>query len=183
MLHYLFVARRNLASLAATINKALNEALTTESTMNRKPEEQASAVPVIGAAVRLVSSVVDHAIANLVAQVNAVGVTAEDLLLASAEIQKLPLETCNREARTLCLDRIFDKETYKVIAVNARLEAMARMVSSGKIRRWVLPNMVANVVYSAAAKESILFTNKEWSFESDSFVALVLQHAGVDGHA
>jgi len=181
MLHYLFVARRNLASLAATINKALNEALTTESTMNRKPEEQASAVPVIGAAVRLVSSVVDHAIANLVA--HAVGVTAEDLLLASAEIQKLPLETCNREARTLCLDRIFDKETYKVIAVNARLEAMARMVSSGKIRRWVLPNMVANVVYSAAAKESILFTNNEWSFESDSFVALVLQHAGVDGHA
>ena len=151
--------------------------------MNSKPAVQASAVPVIAGAVRLVSSVVDQAIASLVAQLNAVGVTLEDLLLASDAIQRLPLETCNREARTRCLVRLFNGQTYKVIAVNARLEAMARMVSSRRIRRWVRPYMVAKVAFLAAAKEPILFTNKEWSFESDSFVAFVLEHAEVDGHA
>ena len=183
MPQYLFAARRDLAPLAATINKKLNEALTLESTMNSKPAGQASAVPVNAEVARLVSNVVDQAIANFVARVNTVDVTLEDLFLASAEIQKLPLETCNREARTRCLARIFNGQTYKVIAVNARLEAMARVVRSGKIRRWVRPYMVAKIVFLAAAKEPILFTNKEWSFESDSFVLFVLEHAAVDGHA
>jgi hypothetical protein len=151
--------------------------------MDITPAAQASAVSDIAEGASPISKVVDQATANLIARANAVSVTAEDLFLASTEIQKLPPETCNRAARTRCLDRIFDGQSHKVIAINARLEAMARIVSYAKIRRWVLPNIVAKVVFLAAAKEPILFTNKEWWFESDSFVAFVLEHAAVDGRA
>jgi hypothetical protein len=149
--------------------------------MNRKPAVQAPAVPVF--ADGLVSNVIDQATANLIARVNAASVTVEDMFLAAAEIQRLPLETCNREARTRCLARIFNEQTSKVIAVNFRLEAMALVVRSGKIARWVLPNIVAEVVFLAAAKEPILFSKKEPFFELESFIASVLEHAQVDGHA
>src|SRR6266702_4415068 len=145
--------------------------------MDSKPAVQAPAVPGIAEDEDLVPNVVDQATANLIARANAVSVTVEDLIIAAAEIQRLPLETCNREARTHCLARMFKGQGYKAFAVGCRLEAMARVVSSGKIRRWVLPNIVAEVVFLAAAKEPILFTNKEWSFGSDSFVVFVLQHA------
>jgi hypothetical protein len=149
--------------------------------MNRKPAVQAPAVPVF--ADGLVRNVIDPATANLIARVNAASVTVEDMFLAAAEIQRLPLETCNREARTRCLARIFNGQNNKVIAVNFRLEAMARVVGSGKIARWVLPNIVAEVVFLAAANEPILFSKKEPFFELESFIASVLEHAQVDGHA
>jgi hypothetical protein len=60
---------------------------------------------------------------------------------------------------------------------------MALVVRSGKIARWVLPNIVAEVVFLAAAKEPILFIKKEPFFELESFIASVLEHAQVDGHA
>jgi hypothetical protein len=131
-----------------------------------------------------VRNVVDQATANLIARVNAVGVTVDDLLLAAAEIQKLPLETCNGETRIRRIAPLFNWHTYKVMAVNARLEAMGAIVRSGKIRRWVLPNTICEVVFLAAAKEPILFTKKEeFFFEPESFVAFVLENAAVDGHA
>ena len=141
--------------------------------MNNTPAAQTPAVPAIADLVRNV----DQARADLIARVNAVSVTVEDLLLASAEIQKLPLETCNREMRTRCLALIFKGQNYKVIAVNSRLEAMGRVVRSGKIRRWVLPNIVAEVVFLAAAKEPILLGVR--------FLCSVRARtrATVDGHA
>ena len=151
--------------------------------MNSKPVVQAPAVPATADEAGRVRNVVDQATANLIARVNAASVTVEDMFLAAAEIQKLPLETCNREARTRCLSRIFGGQNYKVIAVNARLEAMALVVRSGKIRRWVLPKIVAEPVFVAAVKAPLLFTEGEWFFEQDAFVACVLEHADVDGHA
>jgi hypothetical protein len=151
--------------------------------MERKPVAQVTKVPAIANEADLVRNVIDQATANLIARVNAVSVTVEDMFLASADIQKLPLETCNRDPRTRCLARIFNEQSYKVIAVNYRLEAMAEVVRSGKIRRWVLPNIVAEVVFFAAAKEPILLTEDEWHFDQEAFVAFVLENAAVDGHA
>src|SRR4030095_13564259 len=124
--------------------------------MNRKPAVQAHPVPATSDEAHLVRNVVDQATANLIARVNEVSLTVEDRFLAAAEIQKLPLETCNREARTRLLARIFRGQNHKVIAVNFRLEAMAGVVRSGEIRRWVLPNIVAEAVFFAAAKVPIL---------------------------
>jgi hypothetical protein len=149
--------------------------------MESNPAIQAPAVPAL--ANGLGSNVIDQATANLIARVNAASVTVEDMFLAAAEIQKLPLATCNREARTRCLARIFNGQNNKVIAVNFRLEAMARVVRSGKIGRWVLPNIVAEPVFVAAAKAPLLFAESVWFFEQYSFAASVLEHAQVDGHA
>lgn len=151
--------------------------------MDSNPAAQAPAVPAIAEEKALVRNVVDQATAHLIARLNAVSVTVEDLLLASAEIKTLPLKECNREARTHVLARMFKGQGYKAIAVGFRLEAMARVIRSGRIRRWVLPNIVCEVVFLAAAKEPILFTKNEWFFEQDSFVTSVLEHAHVDGHA
>ena len=78
---------------------------------------------------------------------------------------------------------MFKGQRYKAFAVGSRLEAMARVVRSGKITRWVLPNIVAEVVFLAAAREPILFTQNESFFDPESFVAFVLENAAVDGHA
>ena len=151
--------------------------------MDRTPAVVAPAVPAPSDKAIRVRNVLDQDTANHIARVNAVSVTVEDLHLAVAEIQKLPLETCNREARTRCLARVFNWQDYKVVAVNYRLEAMGEVVRSGKIRRWVLPNLVAEVVFLAAAKAPILFTENDWHFDQKSFVELVLDNAEVDGHA
>ena len=88
----------------------LNEALPWGSTMKRKPAAQAPAVPAIAVEGGLAGNVfyLYRDAADLIARLNAVSVTGEDMILASSEIQKLPLETCNREARTRCLTRIFN---------------------------------------------------------------------------
>ena len=151
--------------------------------MDRAPAVLAPAVPAPADEASRVRNVLDQDTANLIARVNAVPVTVEDMYLAVAEIQKLPLETCNREARTRCLARIFNGQDYKVIAVNYRLEAMGQVVRSGKIRRWVLPNLVAEVVFFAAATAPILLTEDDWHFDQEAFAASVLENAAVDGHA
>jgi hypothetical protein len=133
--------------------------------MDSTPVVQALAVPAMAEDVGPVSNVIDQATANLIARVNAVCVTVDDLLLAAAEIQKLPLEICNGETRIRCIAPLFNWQTYKVMAINARLEAMGAIVRSGKIQRWVLPNIVCEVVFLAAAKEPLLFTKKESFFD------------------
>jgi hypothetical protein len=161
----------------------LNRAPTLESTMNSTPVVQTPAVPAIAEDAGPVSDVVDQATADRIARVNAVGVTVDDLLLAAAEIQKLPLETCNGETRIRCIAPLFNWQVYKVMAVNARLEAMGEIIRSVKVQHWVLPNRIGEVVFLAAAKEPLLLANHYYFFDPESFVAFVLENAAVDGHA
>jgi hypothetical protein len=153
--------------------------------MDSTPAVQATSVPAIPDEAGLVSNVIDQATANLIARVNAVSLTAEELMLASREIQKLPLETCNRKARTRCLAQIFDGRRGKAYVVDARLQAMAQLIAADKIPScWVRPNMVRDSVFSAAATEPLLFTaNNESFFDPESFVAFLLETAEVDGRA
>jgi hypothetical protein len=62
---------------------------------------------------------------------------------------------------------------------------MAQLIRAGKIPRcWILPNMVRDSVYLAAAMEPLLFnTNNESFFEPESFAAFLLESAEVDGRA
>jgi hypothetical protein len=132
----------------------------------------------------------DQATADLIARVNTVPVTVQDLLLASAEIHNLPIEDRDWEGRAHCLARMFKGQRDKAFAVGCRLEAMARLIESGKAPHWVLPKgpgggerMIAEPVFLAAAKEPILFTKKKSFFEPESFIAFVLENSDVDGHA
>jgi hypothetical protein len=130
-----------------------------------------------------VSGLVDQAAANLIARVNVVTVTVEDLLLAAAEIQKLPLETCNGETRIRCIAPLFNWHVYKVMAVNARLEAMGQIIRAGEVQHWVLPNRICEVAFLAAGNEPLLLANHYYVFDPESFVAFVLENADVEGHA
>jgi hypothetical protein len=131
----------------------------------------------------LVSNVIDQATADLIARVNATSITVEDMCLAAVEIQTRLLKGCNREARLRCLAQAFAGQEDKVIALNFRLEAMGRVVRSGKIRPWVLPNIVRDIVFAAATTALLFCTENQWYFEQDAFVASVLEVAHIDGHA
>ena len=153
--------------------------------MNRKPAVQPPAVPASADEVRRVGNLIDQTTANLIARVNAVSVTADELMVASAEIHKLPREACNREARIRCLARMFNGLRGTAFVVDFRLEALAQLVSAKKIPScWVRPNMVRDSVFLAAATEPILFTgNNEPFFDSESFLTFLLETARGDGHA
>jgi len=90
---------------------------------------------------------------------------------------------------TTCVARLFKGQHYKAFAVHSRLEAMAALITSGKPSQGLVPEtsdggrMVAEPIFVAAAKEPILFTEKEPFFNAESFIEAVLRHSGVDGHA
>ncbi|RJF96642.1 hypothetical protein D3870_19655 [Noviherbaspirillum cavernae] len=66
---------------------------------------------------------------------------------------------------------------------------MAALITSGKLPLVLVAEMsdggrmVAEPIFVAAAKESILFMEKEPFFNAESFIEAVLRHSGVDGHA
>ena len=152
--------------------------------MNSKSAAQENLAPLAAAEECSARDVVDQATANRIARVNAISISAEDLSLAAAGIQQLPLASCNPEARTRCLGGIFSGQNDKMLAINSRLEAMARLVRSGKIPRyWVQSGMVRESVFLAAAKQPLLVAQNELVFEPESFVAFLLDNAEVEGHA
>jgi hypothetical protein len=155
-----------------------------ESTMSHTPVVQTPAVPAVADEAGPVRNLIDQTTANLIARVNAVSLTGEELMLASAEVHKLPLETCNREARTRCLAEVFKGRRGKASVANLRLEALAQLVHEEKIPRcWVRPTMLRDCVFSAAATEPLLFTaNNEPFFDAESFVAFLLE-TEADGRA
>ena len=161
-----------------------------ESTVDHPTAVQIPAVPAMTEAEGRARNVVDRASLDLMARTNSISVSREDLLLASDEIHKLPPEARDRKGRTRCLMSIFHGQRQKAIALNARLEAMARLVRAGMIPCcWVLPaaangvQMIADPVFFATAKVPLFFIDKEAHFEPAIFVAFVLERAPVYGHA
>ena len=131
----------------------------------------------------------DQETANVIACLNSVAVSVEDLVLASDEVHHLPPEQRNWEGRTTCVARLFEGQHYKAFAVHSRLQAMAALIISGKLPQAFVDEMgdggrmVAEPIFMAAAKEPILFTEEAPFFNAESFIEAVLRHSGVDGHA
>ena len=131
----------------------------------------------------------DQETANVIACLNSVAVSVEDLVLASDEVHHLPPEQRNWEGRTTCVARLFEGQHYKAFAVHSRLQAMAALITSGKLPQAFVDEMgdggrmVAEPIFMAAAKEPILFTEEAPFFNAESFIEAVLRHSGVDGHA
>jgi hypothetical protein len=169
--------------LAATKNKALNEALTWESTMESKPAAHLHAVPTVADAAVL-SKDVD---AEFIARSKAISITLNDLFRGTDEIEKLPSGEMNWDGRMECLTRIFRGRRDKAFVVNSRLEAMSRLVTGGKVPHGVVPtdidgrNVLAHSVFLAAAEMPILFHKKEPYFEPEPFAAFVLKDARACG--
>lgn len=130
----------------------------------------------------------DQSTANLIARINTVQISADDLLLASDEMHKLSPEDRDWEGRTHVVARLFKGEHHKAFAVQSRLEALASLISAGALGRWAPEgndgsHLIAEPVFIAAAREPILFTEKDPFFEPTSFLAAVLSHSESDGNA
>ncbi len=126
---------------------------------------------------------------KLTAELNAVRVMIEDLLLASKEVHGLPPEDRDWEGRLHLMVRLFSGEPNKALAVEHRLMAMSKLVSSGVLPHWALPEspdgatQIAEPVWLATASEPLLLAEREPFFEPSSFLHAVLSFAEPDGHA
>jgi hypothetical protein len=125
----------------------------------------------------------------LVARVNSVRVSAEDLLLASDEVHKLPAQDRDWEGRAHLLARLFSGESDKAFAIETRLSAMSKLIASGSLPYWCHPTdadgatLIAEPVFVAAATEPILFSEADAYFNEAAFVERVLELADEEGHA
>lgn len=125
----------------------------------------------------------------IIARLNSVAVSVEDLVLASHAVYKLPPEQRDWEGQTTCVTRLFNGQRYKAFAVHYRLQALAALITNGKLPEALATEindggrMVAEPVFFAAAKEPILFTEKGPFFNPESFIEAALRHGGVEGHA
>lgn len=130
----------------------------------------------------------DQATVNLIARVNTVQVSADDLLLASDEIHNLPPEDRDWEGRAFVVARLFKGEHLKAFAVQSRLEALMELIRAGSLTAWAPSeadgsHRIAEPVFVAAAKEPILFNDRVAFFEAGSFVTAILRNADSDGNA
>ncbi len=155
--------------------------------MDRKPEVHLHAVPTVADNAVGGSDLVDPVDAEFIERSNAILVTIDTMWRGSDEIHKLPRDQMDWDSRMDCLARIFRGQRDKAFVVNSRLEAMSKLVNSGKVPYGVTPmdtpgwNALANSVFLAATEMPILFLEKEPYFEPESFAAFVLKDARACG--
>jgi hypothetical protein len=125
----------------------------------------------------------------MASRINSARVSLEDLLLASQEVHALPPEDRNWEGRLHLMVRLFPGEPDKGLAIEYRLTAMSRLVASGALPHWAMPEQpdgstgIAEPVLQAAAVEPLLLRKRDAYFDAESFRERVLSLAEPDGRA
>ena len=123
---------------------------------------------------------------ELAARVNAVAVSAEDLLRVAAVVHRLDPERRDWRAQALCARRLFGNDREKALAVTVRLEAMTRLISAGSVPEpfaGETPHgipVLAESVFQAAAAERLLGDAAGCRFDADAFLDCVVKHANLD---
>ena len=124
---------------------------------------------------------------DLAARLNAVPVSAEELLRTAAAIHRLPVEHRSWQARARCAVELFGREGDKAYAVTARLEALRQLVDAGGLPEDFAPTaasgarLLAEPVFEAAAREPLVCAGAVCSFARDRFVAAALSYARLEG--
>ena len=125
---------------------------------------------------------------ELADRINAVPVSAEDLLRTAAAIHRLPSETRDWRARACCALQLFGEDTAdKAYAVTVRLEAMGQLVAAEALPELFAPRaadgtrMLAESVFAAAAEAPVHRSASAYYFDRDTFVARIFEHAALDG--
>ena len=124
-------------------------------------------------------------------KVNAAKITVADLLKVTEEVHKLPEEDRDWEGRAHLMIRLFKGNPTKAQAIEYRLIAMSRVIASGKLPGWALPQgsdgatSVAEAVWKAAAIEPLVFVGEydEPKFDEAAFLARILSMAEPEGNA
>lgn len=120
---------------------------------------------------------------------NAVRVSMKDLLLASSEVHKLPPEDRDWDGRLHLMVRLFPGERLKASAVDLRLTAMSKLIKSGVLANWVLPEAgdgstsIAEPVWMTTATAPLLLSDDKAYFDESSFIEAVLVAAPNEGRA
>lgn len=128
----------------------------------------------------------DTSTPDLAARLNAVAVSAEELLRTAAAIHQLPVEYRTWQARARCAVALFGRECDKAYAVTARLEALSQLVAAGALPPDFAPTMeggttlLAEPVFEAAAREPLICASAACSFDRDRFVAAAVRYARID---
>ena len=124
---------------------------------------------------------------SLAVRLNAVALSAEDLLRVSAAIHRLAPEQRTWQARARCAVRLHgDAVPDKAYAVTARLEALAHLVEAGQLPEVFAPRaadgsrMLAEPVFEAAASVPLVGATSHCSFQADEFLTCVMAHAQVE---
>ena len=124
---------------------------------------------------------------EFLARINAVRVTAEDLLRAQEDMARLALRENGAEAAAMAVAERFgnDPEPMKAAAVIFRLEALQRLLGAGPAvglgqdpeaeppRAW----------FEAAARCRLVARDGESRFDAAEFRRIAAQAMGVAGHA
>lgn len=120
-------------------------------------------------------------------------ITKDDLINASETIDGLSEDNRGFQARVFALIRLFPSEPNKVTAIEFRLSAMEKMVSSGKLPGWTFPtdekgcSFVAEPVFSAAAALPLIKTLNDprgaYHFEENSFLEFLMELTPTEGEA
>ena len=132
---------------------------------------------------------ITEALAQMSKRLNAVTITKEDLLLVTQEVHKLPPDKRDWKDRLQLMNRLFNGEQYKVLAIEERIVAMSALISKGDLPGWVVPDendgamKIAEPVWMAAASEPLLFKETGAYFETTKFLDYILTIAEPDGNS
>ena len=124
-------------------------------------------------------------------KINSEKITMDDLLNVSREVHKLPPEDRDWEGRLHLMAHMFRGNPIKGQAIEYRLAAMEKIISSGKLPGWAMPEAsdgstsVSEPVWKATASEPLVFggPRDEPEFDGASFLAGVLAIATPEGNA
>ena len=126
---------------------------------------------------------------KMTAELNSVQVTLDDLLYVTREVHSLPESDRDWEGRTHLMVRLFKGEPNKALAIEYRLSAMHKLITTGVLPNWAMPEapvgsiQIAEPVWLATASQPLLLKEREAYFETNSYLESVLRLAKPDGNA
>jgi hypothetical protein len=124
----------------------------------------------------------------MVARLNAVRITKEDLWRVAGEAEKVHKNPPDPFGSMFLVARMFKGEPAKAQAVLFRMEALARLLEERGAPGWTLPKTpdgaipTQEAVFSAAAVEPLAKVDGEIGFEQQAFLKRVLAEAEVEGN-
>ena len=125
---------------------------------------------------------------EFLARINAVRVTAEDLIRAQEDIGRLALDAHGPEAASIAIAERFgnDPEPMKAAAVIFRLEALQRILGAGlaaDLDEARCEDALSRAVFEAAARCRLVARDGESRFDPAEFRRVAAQADGVAGNA
>jgi hypothetical protein len=146
-------------------------------------------LPALVKAAVLEASCVDEVSRKMLERVNCTAVSKSDILQFVKELAKREAGDSDFEGRAILLARFHSGNPDKAIAIEFRMEALARLLGGTEPKAWTLPPLpdgavpTSEPVFAAAAVQPLIEVGGRPGFERSAFFAKVLELASVGGNA